>query len=125
MLALGVILILLAAAAVLAATLGASDELSSFDLGAFSLEMNTLGVFLFGAVTVVLLGLGLMLVRGGVRRANRRRQEKKELTRLAHRDEAAESAHRPTTGTAAPRTDAPGTGGDAGPDSARRDGSTD
>lgn len=82
MLALGIILVLLAVGAFLAALVGGSDERAFFDLGVFSVETNTLGVFLIGAATVLLLVVGLELVRVGARRANRHRREKKELGRL-------------------------------------------
>lgn len=105
MLALGIILILLATGAVVAALFGASPETSTFDLGVFSLEMDTLGVFFFGAGTVVLLAIGLWLVRAGLRRASRRRQEKKELNRLAQKLEERDSnAPDRTTATSAPTT---------------------
>jgi membrane protein implicated in regulation of membrane protease activity len=104
MLALGVILILVAAGAVLAAVAGASDQTSTFDLGVFSVEMNTLGVFLSGAATVLLLVVGLELVRAGVRRANRRRKERKELNRLTEQLGEREAASRTP---AEPRTETP------------------
>lgn len=109
MLALGLILILLAAGAVVAALFGASPETSSFDLGVFSLEMNTLGVFFFGAATVLLLGAGLWLLRAGTRRANRRRHEKKELNRLAQKLEERDSTPSGSSTTAASTSTAPTT----------------
>lgn len=87
MLALGIILILLAAGMVYVAFAGATDQTAIFDLGVFNLEMNTQGVFVAGGVTVLVLVLGLALLRAGVRSANRRRKEKKELKRLHALDE--------------------------------------
>lgn len=112
MLALGIILILIAAGALSAALWGATDQTSTFDFGFFSVEMNTLGIFLTGAVTVLLLVLGLELIRAGVRRANRRRKEKKELNRLAQKLEARESTPAATADTTTQtrtetRTDSP------------------
>ena len=83
MLVLGIILVLLAAGAILAALVAAPAQTATFDLGAFSLEMNTVGVFFAGAGAVVLLAIGLELIRSGLRRANQRRKEKKELNRLS------------------------------------------
>ncbi len=115
MFALGIILILLAVGAFLAAVVGASNDMSTFELGAFNVEMNTLGVFFAGAATVLLLMLGLALVRAGVAGANRRRREKKELRRKARELDARENAaststhgtvHEADTGThTATRTD--------------------
>ena len=107
MLVLGIILVLLATGAVLAALFGASAETSTFDLGAFTLEMSTLGVFFLGAATVFLLGAGLALMQSGVRRANRRRKDKKELNRLSHKLEEREGTS--TGSTSTPRDpDTPG-----------------
>lgn len=92
MFALGIILILLAVGAFLAAVVGASNDMSTFELGAFNVEMNTLGVFFAGAATVLLLMLGLALVKAGVAGANRRRREKKELRRKARELDARENA---------------------------------
>lgn len=107
MFALGIILILLAAGGFLAAMFGASNDMSTFELGAFNVEMNTLGVFFAGAATVLLLMLGLALVRAGVASANRRRREKKELRRKARELEARESAA--TTSSTGTTESAPGT----------------
>jgi uncharacterized membrane-anchored protein len=103
MLALGLILLIVACGAVLAALLGAEPGRASFDLGAFTLEMSTVGVFLFGAVTVLLLTLGLELLRVGFRRARRRRQERRELSRLQKR-EALEPASPSTNAATAAST---------------------
>jgi hypothetical protein len=100
MFVLGIILILLAVGAFLAAVVGASNDMSTFELGAFNVEMNTLGVFFAGAATVLLLMLGLALVKAGVAGANRRRREKKELRRKARELDARENAATtPTHGT--------------------------
>lgn len=101
MLALGIILILLAAGMVYVVFAGATEQTAVFDLGAFNLEMNTLGVFVAGGATVLVLVLGLALLRAGLRSANRRRKEKKELKRLHARDER----------SARPATDSHPTGG--------------
>jgi uncharacterized membrane-anchored protein len=113
MLALGLILLIVACGAVLAALLGAEPGRASFDLGAFTLEMSTVGVFLFGAVTVLLLTLGLELLRVGFRRARRRRQERRELSRLQKR-EALEPASPSTNASTAGSTRGTGRDPDTG-----------
>lgn len=82
MLALGIILVLLAAAALLAVGLGGADQRAFVDLGLFGVETTTLGVFLIGALTVLALVVGVALTRAGARRANQHRRQKKELNRL-------------------------------------------
>ncbi len=99
MLVLGIILVLLAATALVAALVGGSDQPVSFDLGIVTVETNALGIFLIGATTVVLLVAGLVLMRSGVRQVNRRRKERQELTRLSQRLEAHEADQRRTTDT--------------------------
>lgn len=101
MLALGVILILVAAGALLVAVLGSSATPAAFELGDLRITMDPLWVFLAGAATVLLLVLGLELMRAGTRRANRRRKEKKQLNRRAKQLEARETTtdRDPATGT--------------------------
>lgn len=94
MLVLGLILILIAVALLLAAFLGGSDSPVSFDLGLFGLETNTLGAFLLGAVTTLLLVVGLEVARIGARTAKRRRQERRELDERSQRLDERESAQR-------------------------------
>jgi hypothetical protein len=109
MLALGIILVLLAAGAVVAALLGGAGNPATFELGLLEIQTNTLGAFLFGAVTVVLLLMGLGLIRAGVARARRRREERKELNRLHRKlDESpGASTGASTGGGAATRSTAP------------------
>jgi hypothetical protein len=91
MFALGVILILLAAGALVLAVVSTPNTPATFELGGVSVAMEPLWVFLAGALTVLLLVLGLELVRAGARRASKRRKEKKELNRLAEKLEARET----------------------------------
>ncbi|HSE09154.1 MAG TPA: hypothetical protein VLB29_10855 [Nocardioidaceae bacterium] len=86
MLVLGIIAVLLAAAIVLVALVGGAGQPAGLDLGAVEIETNTFSVFLTGAITVVVLVAGVALIQSGVRRARRRRQEKKELNRLQKRE---------------------------------------
>jgi uncharacterized membrane protein len=83
MLVLGLILILVSAAALIAALVGGSNDSATFDLGIVDVETTSLGVFLVGGATVLLFVMGLELARSGVRRANRRRKEQKEYQRLS------------------------------------------
>ena len=82
MLVLGIILVLLAVGALVAALVGGANQSATFDLGAVDIQTNTFTVFLAGAATVVLLVAGLALISAGIRRAGRRRQERKKLNRL-------------------------------------------
>jgi membrane protein implicated in regulation of membrane protease activity len=91
MLVLGIVLVVAAAALVLAALAGGSNQSASFDLGALSIETTTFSAFLAGAVTLVVLVAGLGLIQAGLRRARRHRQDKKELNRLSKKVEAQES----------------------------------
>lgn len=97
MLALGLILVVVAAAVILAAVFGGATEPVVFELGAFEVRTNTFTVFVTGALTVLVLVGGLALIRSGLRRAGRRRQEKKELNRLATKLEQRESRDRGAT----------------------------
>lgn len=85
MLVVGLILIVIAAVLLVAALAGGLNDPATFELGILRLDTDTLGVFLLGAATVLIFVMGLELVRSGVRRANRRRKEKKELNRLSER----------------------------------------
>ena len=114
MLALGVILVLLAAAAILAAVFGGAAEPLVFELGAFNVTTNTFTVFVTGALTVLVLVVGLGLIRAGLRRARQRRHEKKELNRLAHKLEQREAAEPGTAGGAPTKT--PAVAGTGSPD---------
>ncbi len=111
MLALGLVLLVLAAIAVTAALLGGSNDRATFDLGIFDVETNTLGVFLVGVTTALLLVVGLELVRSGIRRSNRRRREHRELSTLAEETGAREAG--PST------TAVEGPGHAAGPEDRR------
>jgi hypothetical protein len=82
MLVLGILLVLLAAGAIVAAIVGGTGQPAVFDLGVVEVQTNAFGAFIIGASTVLLLVLGLALMRSGATRARRRRQERKELHRL-------------------------------------------
>lgn len=101
MLALGVILIVLAALVAAfvvfgapdAATCSAEEACSTFELGGIQVTMEPLWVFLTGAATVLLLVLGLEMMRAAARRARRRRHEKKDRERRVERLESHEAMH--------------------------------
>lgn len=92
MLALGVILVLLAALALVSALVGGSDETVSFDLALVEGEISATGVFLMGALTVLLAVAGLVLVRVGLRRATRHRKNARDVERLSGQPSTAERA---------------------------------
>jgi len=85
MLVLGLILIVVAGLALVAALTGGSNDSANFDLGVVNVETTTLGVFLIGAATLLTLVLGIGLTLSGTRRANRRRKQKKEYHQLSER----------------------------------------
>jgi uncharacterized membrane protein len=97
MLALGIVLVVAAVGLVLAALFGGSTQTANFDLGAVQGEASTFAVFLAGALTLLLLLAGLALINAGLRRARKRRQDKKELHRLSEKVAAQEEAAAPTT----------------------------
>jgi membrane protein implicated in regulation of membrane protease activity len=109
MLALGIILVLLAAAAVIAALFGGAGQSATFDLSVIEIHTNTLGVFMIGAFTVIVLVLGLALIAAGMRRVRRRRQDKKQLNRLSKKLEAQETQTSTSTGTTSGTTGTTGT----------------
>jgi len=115
MLALGIILVLLAGGVIVAALFGGAGQTASFDLGVVDVETNTLGVFLLGAGTLLLLVIGLGLIRSGLARARRRRQERKELNRLHRRLEKEQTTGTATSGTATTTGEQPAEGATPGP----------
>ncbi len=82
MLVLGILLILVAIGLFFGVALGGADDTARFEVGVLNAQLSTLAVFLVGAITLLLLLLGLALLRGGLTRARTRRRDKHELTRL-------------------------------------------
>lgn len=119
MLVLGMILVLIAGGAIVAALLGGAGQPAVFDLGGLEVQTNTLGAFLFGAATVLLLVVGLGMMRAGAARASRRRRERKELKRLK-KLEGQESAA--TTSSTAPTAEPHAGGAHADPAAPRTEG---
>ena len=93
MLVLGILLLLLAAALFIGFLAAGTQEVT-FDGGVVDVTMSTLTIYLLGALTLLLLVGGLALVRFGLRQANRRRREKKELSRLSAKVQEHEAASR-------------------------------
>ncbi len=80
MLALGIILILVSAGAlVVVLTSGASEQAALFS---GKVELPTFVVLLAGAATLLIFIMGLELFRSGVRRANRNRKDSRRLRKL-------------------------------------------
>ncbi|HET7328664.1 MAG TPA: hypothetical protein VFJ14_15425 [Nocardioidaceae bacterium] len=106
MIVLGLVLVVVAAIVVLAAVFGGSNAPASLDLGILDLDITSLGVFLLGAATLLVLVTGLQLVRTGARRGYARRKQLREARRVvdAQRsserergESAADPAHRDST----------------------------
>jgi uncharacterized membrane protein YciS (DUF1049 family) len=74
----GVLLMVIAALVVIAVLVGGSGENALLDMGLFDISTSTMGVFLFGAATVLIFASGMELLRSGLRRSLRRRRELKE-----------------------------------------------
>jgi hypothetical protein len=106
MLALGLILALLSAGALVAVLSSGTDDTAALYGGA--VELPTLVVFLLGAAALLVFIIGLELARSGIRRANENRKTKKRLRTLEKREEqrtepgAASDPHADTTRTAPP-----------------------
>lgn len=116
MFVLGLILILVAVGLVLAAVLGGADDDAAFDLGSLEVSgLNVAVVFLVGALTLLLLVLGLGLLRVATRRAAVRRRESKKLDRLSAQLEQREAELRRERGDG--RTAPTGTGADGSDES--------
>lgn len=112
MLALGLILIILAALAVLTVLFGANSAAITFDLTFFDIETTPVIVFFLGAATLLVLVAGIGLVSRGTRREMRLRKDRKELERL----HAREAEQRRTTAADQPRHRDPEVTPDAAPD---------
>jgi hypothetical protein len=112
MLALGIILILLSAGAlVVALTSGAGEQATLFS---GNVELPTFVVFLAGAATLLVFIMGLELFRSGIRRANRKRKDSRRLRKLEQREQqeqqrhgSGEPADERTTGTREPNETPP------------------
>lgn len=105
MIALGLALILIVAAATVFAVFASGTTSTAIELTAFNVTISPtpLALFLAGALSVAMLGLGFILITRGTRRTARKRRELKELrkenasatTRAAAEREGAGAAERP------------------------------
>ena len=88
MILLGLILIVVAAGAGTLLFLAAQQATDPIRLEALGVTANIqpLALLIAGAAVIVLLWLGLLMVRGSIRRKARRRREAKELQRQAELD---------------------------------------
>ncbi len=77
------VLILLVFAVIVIATIARGDDPTQIDLGWFLLRSNVAGVFLAGALTLLLGVVGLLALLSGLRRSRRRRAGVKELRERA------------------------------------------
>ena len=101
MLALGIILILLSAGALVTVLLSGTDEQAALYSG--TVELPTLVMFLAGAGTLLIFIMGLELFRSGIRKANRNRKDSRRLRKLEQERRAqagtgTEDAPRTTSG---------------------------
>jgi membrane protein implicated in regulation of membrane protease activity len=96
MLVLGIILLLFVAVVFVGVLLGGGGQ-PTVDLGALHVSTTTAVIFVAGAATVVLAFLGLWLIAGGARRANKRRRDRKELSRLTKKLEGQQASEPATT----------------------------
>ena len=104
MLALGLILIIVAALVVLTVLFGANNASITFDLTLFDVQTTPLGVFLMGAATLLVLVTGLALVQRGTRSQLQLRRDRKELARLHAREGRTGDAGGATGTTSSPTT---------------------
>jgi ABC-type nickel/cobalt efflux system permease component RcnA len=82
---------------ILAAVTRAGNDEAVLNLGVIDVNTTALGIFLAGAVTLLVLVLGLWLIASGLRRARQKRSEVKQLRR-----EAQESSQRSSDQAARP-----------------------
>jgi putative Mn2+ efflux pump MntP len=94
MLALGIILILLSAGALVVALTSGSGEHATLFSG--NVELPTFVVFLAGAATLLVFIMGLEMFRSGIRRANRNRKDSRRLRKLEQREEQRGPSGEPT-----------------------------
>jgi hypothetical protein len=83
------VLILLVFAVIVIATIARGDDPTQIDLGWFILRSNVAGVFLAGALTLLLGVIGLLVLLSGLRRSRRRRADIRDLRDRAAANEAA------------------------------------
>ena len=97
MIVLGVLMVAVAVLVILAAVTRAGNDEAVLNLGVIDVNTTALGIFLAGAVTLLILVLGLWLIASGLRRARQKRSEVKRLRREAEESNqrSSEQASRP------------------------------
>lgn len=108
MLIIGVLLLVLAVAAVLAVLLGSAEQ-ATVQAAGLTWSTTVAGVFLLGAAAVVVLAVGLVLIRAGTARRLRHRREFRRLRR-EHGAASSRGRQRDSTPTVPPGFGAPGPG---------------
>ena len=93
MIVLGALLVLLAIAAFVAA-IARGGRPASLDLGVVNVNTTVLMVFLAGALSLLVLVVGLSMLASGLKRERRRRQEVKALRQQAESAPARQSTER-------------------------------
>ncbi|MGZ4494652.1 MAG: hypothetical protein ACXVWU_08135 [Nocardioides sp.] len=83
MLVLGLILIVVAALVLLAVIVGGANDPALIAFGSLKWDTSATWMFVAGALTLLVLIVGLDLLRTGLRRAHQRRKDSKELGRLS------------------------------------------
>ena len=98
---LGLILLVVAAGAIIGVFANGGTD-TRLDLGLFHVGTTVAGVFIAGAATLLIAVLGLWLLKAGLARTRRRRQEVKALRLQAEANQRAVANRReaPTTDTA-------------------------
>jgi len=120
MIVLGLLLIVLAVGASAVAVTAPSASSQVIEMSALGVKVSAspLAMFLAGAVSVVLLGLGFGMIAGGTRRKARRRRELRDL----RKDQAAASTEGTATHRGADTTSTEGTATDRGADTTSTEG---
>jgi hypothetical protein len=95
---LGLILLVVAAGAVIGVFANGGTD-TRLDLGLFHVDTTVAGVFIAGVATLLIAVLGLWLLKAGLARTRRRRQEVKALRNQAANQRVANRRDAPSTGT--------------------------
>lgn len=99
MLALGLLLIVIAVAVIVAVLLGANSLPVGFDLQILEIETTPIGVFGLGALTLLVLMFGLLAIRLGTRKGLQHRRDRKELKKVHAQDSAGSQGSSTTSGS--------------------------
>lgn len=97
-------LILVGVVLVITAVVFRGGDSVRIDLEWFTINADAWAVFAAGAITLVLLLIGLWLLRSGLKRSRRRRAEMRTLRERADANDAARQRAQPTEATNRPTT---------------------